>query len=150
MRGYWASAEAATQLEDMLAGSAELARALQGDHCFVHGDCYVANLLRDRDRLIWIDWQGCGWAHPAEDFALLWLRAGWDHATPPHASMLEAHQRTRRSSVDNLERSVTAAELGLLLFAVPHFAGLRSTTDRDWATGRLLHLWHTWSGGRAD
>lgn len=141
VRGYWSTTAAAPYLDGMLAACAGFARVLAGDHCFVHGDCHVANLLGHEDRLVWVDWQACGWAHPAEDLALLRLRAGWDHAEVPHAGMLAEYEQRRRGRVDDLDRAVDAAEMGLLLLATPHFAADRSRADRLWATHRLLHLW---------
>jgi hypothetical protein len=147
-RDYWSRTGAAGGIGAVLDSAIALATALDGTPpCFIHGDCHVGNLLRDRNRFLWTDWQVAGIESPAIDIAFLWFRANIDGADVPYEAMLQEYAAHRTIDLDLLRHAVVSAELGFLLFGFPPYAGLHTQEDRDRVTRRLLRLLPDW---RAD
>jgi aminoglycoside phosphotransferase (APT) family kinase protein len=140
-RDYWSRTAAAEPAGGVLDGSAALADALAATpECFIHGDCHAGNLLRDRGRLVWADWQATGIGSPAIDLAFLWGRAHSDSAAPPREQMLLEYATHRGIDPASMERSLAAAELGTLLFGWPEYARYHSPGQQDRTTRRLIEL----------
>jgi Ser/Thr protein kinase RdoA (MazF antagonist) len=143
---YWSRTEAAARIGMVLDEPAILAAALAATPaCFLHGDCHVDNLLSEGSGLVWADWQETGFGSPAIDLAFLWSRANADSADVPYVEMV--HEYTTRRGIDAvvLQRSLMAAELGILLFGWPQYAAHRTRTERNYLTRRLLQLINEWS-----
>ncbi|MCW3843902.1 aminoglycoside phosphotransferase family protein [Micromonospora yasonensis] len=143
---YWSRTEAAHRVDRVLEKPEALAAAVAAtEDRFLHGDCHVGNLLGDGSRLVWADWQVAGVGKPAVDLAFLWSRAHADGAEPPYAAMVDEY--LARSEIDKaaLQRSLIAAELGVLLFGWPAFAAHRTQAERDRLTRRLIQLIEGWN-----
>jgi Ser/Thr protein kinase RdoA (MazF antagonist) len=144
-RDYWSRTDAADGIAPFLESTTALAMALDTTtSCFIHGDFHVDNLLRDGDRFLWTDWQVAGVGSPAIDIAFIWLRANTDGADLPYEAMLQEYAAHRPIDPFRLRRAVISAEVGLLLFGFPEYAGLRTQDERDRVTRRLVQLLSQW------
>ncbi len=145
--GFWA--ESAYQLAPVLAELPALAAAVSAlDQTLVHGDCHTANLLRDRDDIVWVDWQEAGIGNPAEDLAFLSVRSVPEGVEPPREAMLEVYARGRSVSVEPLRRAVLAAELATFVVQWPHYAALNTPTANGRVRARVGELTRWWAVGR--
>jgi Ser/Thr protein kinase RdoA (MazF antagonist) len=143
---HWSRTDAADRVGMVLDAPATLAAALAATPaCFLHGDCHVDNLLREGNGVVWADWQVAGVGSPAIDLAFLWSRADTDGADVPYAEMVREYATRRGIDAVVLQRSLIAAELGILLFGWPRFAAHRTRTERNRLTRRLLQLMNEWS-----
>lgn len=143
---YWRGTDAASLADTLLGAPAEFADVLaRSPRCFTHGDCHVGNLLRGDDgSLVWADWQAVSIGPGEADLAFLWARAEIDAGEPPREAMLRRYAATRGVDVDVARRAVLAAELAIVLFAWPEYAGLNSQRARDRITRRMLRLAAEW------
>jgi len=143
---YWLTTDAAT----VAAAVFEEGPALQGvleqsPECLVHGDCHVGNVLLAEDgSFVWADWQEVGVGHGESDLAFLWMRAEIDAGQVPRAAMLDRYVTARGADPDVSERAVLAAELAIIAFAWPEYAGWNDQAARDRVTRRLITLAQAW------
>ena len=130
---------------DAIMGSRELLvrEILQVGPCFVHGDCHTENILHDGSALVWIDWQTTGIGNPALDLAFLNARATPSGSqTPPE--LLAAYCRERNIDVEQMRRSVLAAELGIFVFEWPPYAQYDSPAGTKRVRRRTRYLADQW------
>lgn len=92
---------------------------------FVHGDFHTENILFETGDHIWIDWQSTGMGSPAREIAFLSVRMTPGGAQLPQ-EFLSLYCRERNLDLGALQTSVLAAELGILLFEWPQYAGFNS------------------------
>jgi hypothetical protein len=145
---YWRGTDAASVADALVDAGPALARELERlPSCLVHGDCHLGNLLQDVDgSLVWADWQEVGVGRGESDLAFLWMRAEIDGGHVPRESMLRRYAASRDVDVEVSRRAVRAAELALILFAWPEYAGWNDQAARDRVTRRLVALAHEWAG----
>jgi aminoglycoside phosphotransferase (APT) family kinase protein len=143
---YWAGTTAAEVAAALADAGPALARDLERTPvCLVHGDCHVGNLLQDEDgSLVWADWQEVGVGHGESDLAFVWLRAEIDAGSVPREAMLRRYVATRGVDLEVSRRAVLAAELALVMFAWPEYAGWNDQEARDRMTRRLTVLAAAW------
>jgi Ser/Thr protein kinase RdoA (MazF antagonist) len=116
---------------------------LQAGECFVHGDCHTENILREDGALVWIDWQGTGIGNPARELAFLHARATPSGARIP-PELLATYCRERNTDLEQMRRSVLAAELGIFLFEWPPYASFNSPAGTQRVRRRTRDLAERW------
>lgn len=145
---FWSGTAAAGSLSGILTELDALNGARARSHqCLTHGDCHADNFLYSGDQLVWSDWQAVSIGNPADDLAFLWTRGNADGAHLPYAKMLEAY--LNKSGADAVGRqtftqAVLAAEIGILLFGWPIYAGHHPREEQDRVTHRFIDLIEMW------
>ena len=111
--------------------------------CFVHGDCHTENILHEDDALVWIDWQSTRIGNPAQELAFLNARATPSGArTPPEMLATYCHQRN--IDLEQMRRSIMAAELGIFIFEWPPYASFDSPAGTRLVRHRTRFLADQW------
>lgn len=147
--GFWEESAQGRQLAPLLADLPALAAAVSAlDQTLVHGDCHTANLLRDSDGIVWVDWQEAGIGNPAEDLAFLSVRSVPEGTEPPREAMLEVYARCRGVALEPLRRAVLAAELATFVVQWPYYAGLNTPIANGRVRARVGELTRWWAVGR--
>lgn len=116
---------------------------LQAGECFVHGDCHTENILREDGALVWIDWQGTGIGNPALELAFLDARATPSGARVP-PEVLARYCTERDSDLQQMWRSVIAAELAIFVFVWPPYASYNSPAGTRRVRRRTRDLAERW------
>lgn len=129
-RDYLASA-----LDAILDSRDELEREiLQAGTSFLHGDCHTDNILRESRGLVWIDWQSTRVGNPAMELAFLSARVTPSGVQVP-ARFLTTYCSEREIELEQIRRSVIAAELSIFIFEWPPYA----VFDTPDGTSRVRH-----------
>lgn len=110
------------------------------ERTLIHGDCHTDNLLRERHRVVWTDWQQVGIGNPALDLAFLSVRATPAAGTFPHEMIIRAYAAKRRVDGHEVLVATQAVELAILLFTWPRFAGLNTEAAVTRVARRVEHL----------
>jgi hypothetical protein len=143
IEGFWredlgSALDAIVERRDLLAQE-----ILQAGACFVHGDCHTENILREDGALVWIDWQGTGIGNPARELAFLNARAAPSGARIP-PELLATYCREHNSDLEQMRRSVIAAELGIFIFEWPPYASFDSPAGTQRVRRRTRSLAERW------
>jgi thiamine kinase-like enzyme len=145
---YWSGTVAASWIDGIVRNIDDLndVRA-RTQHTLTHGDCHADNFLSIGEQLVWSDWQAITVGNPADEMAFLWSRANSDGAVLPYAAMLEAYLDESGADAagrQTFPQSVLAAEIGILLFGWPMYAGYHPRDEQDRVTHRVIDLIDTW------
>lgn len=116
---------------------------LRAGEAFVHGDCHTGNILREDGGLVWIDWQSTRIGSPAMELAFLEARAAPSGARIPR-EMLTRYCSERDADPEQMQRSMIAAELSILLFEWPPYASFNSPAGTRRVRRRTRYLAERW------
>jgi aminoglycoside phosphotransferase (APT) family kinase protein len=140
---FWRDDLAGT-LDAILASREALEREiLHAGMCFLHGDCHTENILREGDDLVWIDWQGTRMGNPALELAFLHARVTPSGAQVP-AWFLDAYCSGREIELEQIRRSVIAAELSIFVFEWPPYTLFDTQDGTSRVRRRTRYLAEQW------
>lgn len=141
--GFWRG-HLTSSLDAIIEGRKLLEQeVLQAGECFVHGDCHTENILRDDGTLVWIDWQSTRVGNPALELAFLNARATPSGARIP-PEMLATYCSEREIDLEQMRRSVIAAELSIFIFEWPPYASFNSPAGTRRVRHRTGYLAERW------
>ena len=143
---FWSRPGEAELIEPILNDPSALAQAITAPApCFLHGDCHVANLLREEGSIVWTDWQGAGAGSPAVDLAFPSVRGVPDDAHLPQAAMLAEYIALRGLNAQEIGSAVIAAELAIFLLEWPRYASFNTDAGISRVHQRVKDLAQAWN-----